>query len=113
MKQFTILILYLAAIPLFAQSQKNKEICSLKMTKKEVIKMEFNNTDCPLLEGEILLHFKFKVPKYKTVFVKGNTLTNEAKSYISKASIGDVIAVFDITLASEEKMPPVMITLIE
>jgi hypothetical protein len=83
------------------------------MTKKKVIKMELDNINCLQLEGEKLIHFKFQVPNYATTYVKGNALTNEAKSYISNASIGDVIAIFDITLESEQKTDLVMITLID
>jgi hypothetical protein len=113
MKQFTILVLFLASVLLNGQSKKTKESCILKMTKEVVLSLDFNTVDCLKLEDKKILHFKFKVPNYATAYIKGNALSNEAKSYISKASVGDVIAVFDIMLESEEKMPPVLITLIE
>ena len=113
MKQFTVLILFLVSVSLYGQSEKTKEPCDLKMIKQAIVSLDFKTLDCLKLEDEKILEFKFKVPKFKTVSVKGNTLNSEAKSYISRASIGDVIVVFDITLESEEKIPPMMITVIE
>lgn len=113
MKRFTVLILFLATVSVYGQSEKTMESCPLKMTKEAVLSLDFNTIDCQQLEDKKILRFKFKVPKYATVFIKGNTLSSEAKSNLSKASVGDVIVLFDITLQSEEKTGPIMITLIE
>jgi hypothetical protein len=113
MKQLTIFILFLISVSLHGQSEKTEDHCNLKMTKQAMVSLDFNTIDCLNLEDKKIFQFKFKVPKFKTVSIKGHTLNSEAKSYISKASVGDVIAFFDVTLESEEKMSPILITLIE
>ena len=112
MKQFKVLNLFLVSVSLYGQSEKSKQPCNLKITKQAIMSLDFKTIDCLELENKKILEFKFKVPKFKTVSLKGDTLNSEAKSYINKAIVRDVIVVFDITLESGEKMPPIMITII-
>lgn len=82
------------------------------MTKKVLLEKPFN-IDCESLKDETITHFKIKVPNHKTISVNGGKLNTEAKIFITKASIGDVVILFDIKVSSNVKVSPITITIME
>ena len=112
MKQLIALFLFIITIAVNSQTKNTKHNCSADMTKKVLIEKPFN-LDCESLKDKTITHFKIKVPNYKTVSVNGGKLNAEAKVFITKASIGDVIVLFDIKVNSNVKVSPITITIIE
>ncbi|MFD1017155.1 hypothetical protein ACFQ13_14605 [Winogradskyella rapida] len=82
------------------------------MTKK-VLLLKPLSIDCQELEHKTIAEFKFKVPKQKTVVIKGSQLNAEARKYASTAKVGDVVLLFDIKLESGERLAPISISIIK
>ncbi len=111
--QLVTLLLFLTTFSISAQSQNTKDNCNVEMTKKAILMAAFDEIDCPFLKNKTIINFKVKVPKYKTVLVKGNLFNDEATSYIAKTTTGDKIVLFDIEVKKDEKIPSFIITIIE
>ena len=102
MKQLVIIILFLTSLTISAQTKGES---SFKTTFKDI--------DCTSLKNKTVTSFKIKVPKYKTVLVKGEFLNEEATSNVSKAKVGDTITYFDIKVDKDDNIPPVMRRIVE
>jgi len=80
---------------------------------KNVLTLKKLSIDCKALEHKTMAEFKFKVPKQKTVAVKGSQLNAEARKYAFTSKVGDTIILFDIKLESGESLDPISITIIK
>lgn len=74
--------------------------CEINMTKSELLdgKLTFN---CDYLKNQELVSFKIKVPKKPTVIVYGDSLYNEARTYVKNINKGNIITFFDIETQSK------------
>ncbi len=113
MKQLVIILLFLSTMTISAQSKKTKTTCNVEMTKEALLIKTLNEIDCVSINNKTITNFKVRVPKYKSVLVKGNALNDEATKYIAEAIVGDKIVFFDIELEKDEKSSPITITIIE
>ena len=112
MKYFVICLFLLASLQINAQAKSTTSNCNVEMTKNAITlkKLSF---DCKALENKTIAEFKFKVPKQKTVAIKGSQLNAEARKYASTSKVGDTVILFDIKLESGESLDPISITIIK
>ena len=87
--------------------------CEVNMTKSELLdgKLTFN---CDYYKDQQLVSFKIKVPKKPTVIVYGDSLYNEARTYVKSLKKGEIITIFDIETKNQtntEKQLSVIITI--
>ena len=112
MKHLILAFLFLSSLNLRAQNDFEKINCNIEMTTNEILNEGFDEF-CTKLKGEIIISFQVKVPKQKTVFVKGNLLNDKASDYISRAKVGDKISIFNIKVKSDATIPPIIVTIKE
>lgn len=74
--------------------------CEINMTKSELLdgKLSFN---CKYYKDQQLVSFKIKAPKKPTVIVYGDSLYNEARTYVKNIKKGNIITFFDIETKSK------------
>jgi len=112
MKYLILLTLVLSSLNVKAQNEFKKTSCDINMSIKDILKEGFQK-DCKNLKDKIIVSFKVKVPKQKTVFVKGNLLNDKATDYISNEKVGDKITIFNIKVKNNIPVHPITITIKE
>jgi len=112
MNYFVICLFLLASLQINAQAKNTTNNCNVEMTKSAITlkKLSF---ECKALKNKTIAEFKFKVPKQKTVSIKGSQLNAEARKYASTSKVGDTVILFDIKLESGESLDPISITIIK
>jgi bla regulator protein BlaR1 len=81
--------------------------CALNFTKKQLSSLILGTT-----RGEEITQFKIQVPTFPTVAIKGHQMNTEALEFINKATIGQVIVLYQIN-SKDSKFSPVTITLVD
>uniref|UniRef100_UPI004049D31F hypothetical protein n=1 Tax=Gelidibacter sp. TaxID=2018083 RepID=UPI004049D31F len=83
------------------------------MTKSELLNGKIT-INCDYYKNQELISFKIKAPKKPTVIVYGDSLYNEARTYIKSLKNGEIITIFDIetkTNTNAKNSPTVIITI--
>lgn len=102
----------MCSVGLEAQNEFKKINCNVDRTVTEILNDGFEK-DCIELKDKIIVSFQVKVPKQKTIFVKGNLLNDDAAANISKAKVGDKVLIFNIKVDDNATIPPIIITIKE
>ena len=112
MKYLIFLLLVLFTISINAQNQKTAKGCTLEMTKKYLLSEKIN-FDCNSYKSKKIISFGIKIPKHKTLKVKGNQLYGKAKKLINSLNSGDSIVIINAKTENGETLTPILIKLVD
>ena len=81
--------------------------CTVELTKTELVQMMLT------AENDGVTSFKVKFPKNPTQSIKGNVLTLEAKKMVVRASLGQLVQIFDIKTSENNTSPYIMVKIVK
>jgi len=81
--------------------------CTVELTKTELVQMMLT------AENDGITSFKVKFPKNPTQSIKGNVLTLEAKKMVVRASLGQLVQIFDIKTSENNTSPYIMVKIVK